>query len=135
MSNAYARAVREHADVESRALAKAQFDMGLEPLSPSRMWHSPSPSRIWNNSPFFSRSGANTSTGADNGSGSSFSFHHGDLTGPPLDPQPSVSPEDPLNWSWRKKHAVLFALIPGSLLSDWTLTWGTTVFQLQASEW
>lgn len=52
-----------------------------------------------------------------------------------LVPQPTVSPEDPLNWSWRKKHAVLAALIPGCLLSDWTLTWGTTVFELQAPEW
>lgn len=55
--------------------------------------------------------------------------------GMPLTPQPSVSPEDPLNWSWWKKHAVLAALIPGCLLSDWTLTWGTTVFELQAPEW
>lgn len=52
-----------------------------------------------------------------------------------LIPQPSTSPEDPLNWSWWKKHAVLAALIPGCLLSDWTLTWGTTVFELQAPEW
>jgi hypothetical protein len=50
-------------------------------------------------------------------------------------PQSSTSPDDPLNWSWRKKHTVLLALIPGCLLSDWTLTWGTTVFQLQAPEW
>lgn len=52
-----------------------------------------------------------------------------------LEPQPSTSPDDPLNWSWGKKHAVLLALIPGCLLSDWTLTWGTTVFELQAPEW
>ncbi|KAK0625388.1 major facilitator superfamily domain-containing protein [Bombardia bombarda] len=53
----------------------------------------------------------------------------------PQVPQPSTSPDDPLNWSWAKKHAVLLALIPGCMLSDWTLTWGTTVFQLQAPEW
>lgn len=52
-----------------------------------------------------------------------------------LGPQSSVSPDDPLNWPWWKKHAVLLALIPGCLLTDWTLTWGTTVFQLQAPEW
>jgi hypothetical protein len=52
-----------------------------------------------------------------------------------LVPQPTVSPEDPLNWPWWKKHAVLAAMIPGCLLSDWTLTWGTTVFELQAPEW
>lgn len=52
-----------------------------------------------------------------------------------LIPRPSTSPDDPLNWSWLKKHAVMLALIPGCLLTDWTLTWGTTVFELQAPEW
>jgi hypothetical protein len=52
-----------------------------------------------------------------------------------LVPRPSTSPDDPLNWSWMKKNLVLLALIPGCLLSDWTLTWGTTVFQMQAPEW
>lgn len=52
-----------------------------------------------------------------------------------LIPRPSTSPDDPLNWSWRKKHAVLLSLIPGCLLTDWTLTWGTTVFEMQAPEW
>lgn len=52
-----------------------------------------------------------------------------------LIPQPSSSPDDPLNWSWTKKHIVLCALIPGCLLSDWALTWGSVVFQLQAPEW
>ncbi|KAL1387433.1 major facilitator superfamily domain-containing protein [Phyllosticta capitalensis] len=50
-------------------------------------------------------------------------------------PQPSSSPDDPLNWSWKKKHIVLLALIPGCLLSDWALTWGSSVFELQAPEW
>ncbi|KAH8887308.1 MFS general substrate transporter [Thozetella sp. PMI_491] len=52
-----------------------------------------------------------------------------------LVPQPSVSPDDPLNWSWAKKHTILLSLIPGCLLSDWALTWGTTTFELQAMEW
>lgn len=52
-----------------------------------------------------------------------------------LIPQPSDDPQDPLNWSWTKKHAVFLAMIPGCLLTDWTLTWGSTVFQLQAPEW
>ncbi|EKG11055.1 Major facilitator superfamily [Macrophomina phaseolina MS6] len=52
-----------------------------------------------------------------------------------LVPQPSSSPDDPLNWSWAKKHIVLCALIPGCLLSDWALTWGSVLFQLQAPEW
>ena len=55
--------------------------------------------------------------------------------GDDLVPRPSTSPDDPLNWSWMKKNLVLLALIPGCLLSDWTLTWGTTVFQMQAPEW
>ncbi|KAL1623720.1 hypothetical protein SLS54_004181 [Diplodia seriata] len=52
-----------------------------------------------------------------------------------LVPQPSSNPDDPLNWSWTKKHVVLCALIPGCLLSDWALTWGSVLFQLQAPEW
>lgn len=32
-------------------------------------------------------------------------------------PQPSDDPNDPLNWSWLKKHAVLLALIPGCFLT------------------
>lgn len=52
-----------------------------------------------------------------------------------LVPQPSSSPDDPLNWTWTKKHVVLCALIPGCLLSDWALTWGSVLFQLQAPEW
>jgi hypothetical protein len=58
-----------------------------------------------------------------------------DGSGSLLVPRPSTSPDDPLNWSWMKKHAVLLALIPGCLLTDWTLTWGTTVFEMQAPEW
>ncbi|KAL2158832.1 hypothetical protein VTH06DRAFT_4024 [Thermothelomyces fergusii] len=53
---------------------------------------------------------------------------------PPLDPRPSTSADDPLNWPSAKKHAVLASLIPGCLLSDWTLTWGTAVFAMQAAE-
>jgi len=52
-----------------------------------------------------------------------------------LEPRPSTSPNDPLNWSWAKKHAVLAALLPGCFLTDWTLTWGTTMFEMQAHEW
>lgn len=52
-----------------------------------------------------------------------------------LVPQSSTSPDDPLNWSWAKKHAVLLALIPGCLLSDFALTYGTTLFGPQAAEW
>ncbi|KAK0726124.1 major facilitator superfamily domain-containing protein [Lasiosphaeris hirsuta] len=67
--------------------------------------------------------------------GESIASQQGRADGTVLSPVPSTSPDDPLNWSWAKKHAVLLALIPGCLLTDWTLTWGTTVFQLQAPEW
>lgn len=52
-----------------------------------------------------------------------------------LIPQPSKDPEDPLNWSWSKKHAVFLALIPGCLLTDWVITWGATLFEQQAKDW
>ncbi|KAK7516916.1 major facilitator superfamily domain-containing protein [Phyllosticta citriasiana] len=55
--------------------------------------------------------------------------------GTALVPQPSSSPDDPLNWTWRKKHLVFLALIPGCMLSDWALTWGSSVFELQAADW
>lgn len=52
-----------------------------------------------------------------------------------LIPQPSNDPRDPLNWSWLKKHAVLFTLVPGCFLTDGVLTYGTTMFQTQAAYW
>lgn len=52
-----------------------------------------------------------------------------------LIPQPSDDPKDPLNWSWSKKHAVLLALIPGCFLTDWVITWGSTLFEMQAKDW
>ena len=52
-----------------------------------------------------------------------------------LIPQPSDDPSDPLNWSWSKKHGVLLALGAGCLLTDWGMTWGSTLFEAQAMEW
>ena len=52
-----------------------------------------------------------------------------------LIPQPSDDPMDPLNWSWGRKHKVLFALLLPSLLTDWGMTWGTTLFEAQAATW
>jgi hypothetical protein len=52
-----------------------------------------------------------------------------------LIPQPSDNDEDPLNWSWLKKHKALFALLLPSLLTDWGMTWGTTLFEAQAMTW
>jgi hypothetical protein len=48
-----------------------------------------------------------------------------------LIPQPSDDPNDPLNWSWLKKHAVFLSLLPGCFLTDWVITWGTTLVGLQ----
>jgi hypothetical protein len=52
-----------------------------------------------------------------------------------LIPQPSDDPADPLNWAWRKKHQVLVALTFSALLTDWGMTWGTTLFEAQAETW
>ncbi|AEO55686.1 hypothetical protein MYCTH_2108297 [Thermothelomyces thermophilus ATCC 42464] len=94
---------------------------------PSSAWPMPSPGR--------ERKPADEATSDDDNN----NHHHlGGVVGGNsllLDPRPSTSADDPLNWSWAKKHAVLAALIPGCLLSDWTLTWGTAVFPMQAAEW
>ncbi|KUJ10142.1 MFS general substrate transporter [Mollisia scopiformis] len=52
-----------------------------------------------------------------------------------LIPQPSDDNEDPLNWTWLRKHKVLISLLLPSLLTDWGMTWGTTLFQAQAVTW
>lgn len=52
-----------------------------------------------------------------------------------LIPQPSDDPEDPLNWSWKKKHMVLATVSFAALLTDWGIAWGTTVFPQQAETW
>lgn len=52
-----------------------------------------------------------------------------------LIPQPSDDPEDPLNWSQWKKNAVFLSLLPGCFLTDWVITWGTTLFEAQAMDW
>lgn len=51
-----------------------------------------------------------------------------------LIPQLSGDIDDPLNWSWFKKHCVFFALLPGCFLTDWTLTYGTSLFVPQAMQ-
>jgi hypothetical protein len=52
-----------------------------------------------------------------------------------LIPQPADDDEDPLNWSWLRKHKAFFALLLPSLLTDWGMTWGTTMFEAQAVTW
>lgn len=128
MSNAYARAIRAHAAVECRAVPTAEADLDIHPAPPLGVWQSPHASKVIGDTTVDERHLSTRSS-------TSFSFHYGNIGGPSIAPEPSGSPDDPLNWSWAKKHAVLLALIPGTLLSDWTLTWGTTVFQLQAPEW
>jgi hypothetical protein len=44
-----------------------------------------------------------------------------------LIPQPSDDPNDPLNWSWLKKHTVFLSLLPGCFLTDWVITYGSTM--------
>lgn len=34
-----------------------------------------------------------------------------------------------------KKSLAFFAILPGCMLSDWALTWGTTLFEAQAADW
>jgi hypothetical protein len=52
-----------------------------------------------------------------------------------LIPQPADDDEDPLNWSWLRKHKAFAALLLPSLLTDWGMTWGTTLFEAQAVTW
>jgi hypothetical protein len=52
-----------------------------------------------------------------------------------LIPQPSDSPDDPLNWPMLKKCMVFACILPGCFLTDWVITWGTTLFEAQAMEW
>jgi len=52
-----------------------------------------------------------------------------------LIPQPTDDINDPLNWSSSKKHSVLLALASASLLSDFGMTWGTTLFENQSTTW
>ncbi|KAL0264883.1 hypothetical protein SLS55_000836 [Diplodia seriata] len=52
-----------------------------------------------------------------------------------LIPQPSADPDDPLNWSWKKKHLVFGALMLPSFLSDFGITYGAVTFEKQAQTW
>lgn len=52
-----------------------------------------------------------------------------------VDPRRPSHPDDPLGWSWLKKHAVLFTLVPGCFLTDGVITYGTAVFVPQAMQW
>jgi hypothetical protein len=52
-----------------------------------------------------------------------------------LVPQPSDDPNDPLNWTWLKKHSVFLSLLPGCFLTDWVITYGAQLFEAQAADW
>ncbi|KAK5653437.1 hypothetical protein OQA88_8922 [Cercophora sp. LCS_1] len=52
-----------------------------------------------------------------------------------LIPQPSDDPSDPLNWSWGKKHVVLFVISWASFLPDYGSATGAVTLIPQAIEW
>lgn len=50
-----------------------------------------------------------------------------------LIPQPSDDPNDPLNWSWRKKHMILFVVAAAAFLPDYSSASGAVTLGLQAA--
>lgn len=49
-----------------------------------------------------------------------------------LIPQPSDDPNDPLNWSWKKKHIILLVVAAAAFLPDYGSATGAVTLQLQA---
>ena len=52
-----------------------------------------------------------------------------------LIPQPTDDPLQSLNWSWRKKHTVLFALTYCTLMTDMSSAWSIPLVITQAEYW
>ncbi|KAK0642869.1 major facilitator superfamily domain-containing protein [Cercophora newfieldiana] len=52
-----------------------------------------------------------------------------------LIPQPSDDPNDPLNWSWGKKHLILFIISWASFLPDYGSATGAVTLIPQAIQW
>ena len=52
-----------------------------------------------------------------------------------LVPQPTDDPNDPLNWSWSKKHSVLLALAVISFIPDFGTAMGSVTQIPQAKQW
>ncbi|MCJ1393458.1 hypothetical protein MMC18_006333 [Xylographa bjoerkii] len=52
-----------------------------------------------------------------------------------LIPQPSDDPNDPLNWSWRKKHIILFIVALSAFCGDFGSGAGISTIVLQGAEW
>lgn len=50
-----------------------------------------------------------------------------------LIPQPSDDPNDPLNWSRVKKHAILFVVAAAAFLPDYGSATGAVTLELQAA--
>lgn len=50
-----------------------------------------------------------------------------------LIPQPSDDPRDPLNWSWRKKHIILFIIAAAAFLPDYGSATGAVTLIPQAA--
>jgi MFS family permease len=50
-------------------------------------------------------------------------------------PQPSDDPEDPLNWSWAKKHAILFTISAVAFLPDYGSSIGAVTLIPQSIQW
>lgn len=52
-----------------------------------------------------------------------------------LIPQPTEDPNDPLNWSWRKKHLMLAIVSFTAFLGDYGSGAGIPLIVLQGEEW
>jgi len=52
-----------------------------------------------------------------------------------LIPQPTADPNDPLNWSWRKKHMMLFIVSLTGFLGDFASAAGVPLIFPQGEEW
>ncbi|KAF5020983.1 hypothetical protein F66182_6995 [Fusarium sp. NRRL 66182] len=50
-------------------------------------------------------------------------------------PQPTDDPSDPLNWSWTRKHLVLFTIAWAALCADFTSAAGSSIIFDQAADW
>jgi hypothetical protein len=52
-----------------------------------------------------------------------------------LIPQPSADPNDPLNWSWTRKHLMLAVISATAFLGDYGSGAGIPLIVLQGQEW
>lgn len=52
-----------------------------------------------------------------------------------LIPQPTSDPNDPLNWSWRRKHLMLAVVSVTAFLGDYGSGAGIPLIVLQGEEW